>query len=106
MGVYPSKYAAIPLGDLENMNTDREVFPPTMLRGVLAKTSAGAWVAQEPMATEETLENSFINWDTITPTFNATSDVYQFYLNLVLVKTITVNYTDATKTVMSGVTKV
>lgn len=46
-----------------------------------------------------------INWDTITPTFNATSDVYQFYLDSVLVKTITINYEDSTKAVMSGVTK-
>jgi hypothetical protein len=47
-----------------------------------------------------------INWDSITPTFNTTSDVYQFYLDGVLVKTITINYTDSTKEVMSGVTKV
>lgn len=47
-----------------------------------------------------------IVWDAITPTFNATSDVYQFYLNSVLQKTITINYTDATKEVMSGITKV
>lgn len=47
-----------------------------------------------------------IVWDTITPTYNATSDVYAFYLDSVLVKTITVSYTDATKEVMSGVTKV
>ena len=46
-----------------------------------------------------------INWTSITPTFNATSDVYQFYLDGVLKKTITINYTDATKAVMSGVTK-
>lgn len=47
-----------------------------------------------------------IVWDTITPTFNSTSDVYEFYLDSVLVKTITISYTDATKEVMSGVTKV
>ncbi len=47
-----------------------------------------------------------VKWDSITPTFNSTSDVYQFYLDSVLVKTITINYTDSTKEVMSGVTKV
>jgi len=47
-----------------------------------------------------------IVWDQITPIFNATSDVYQFYLSMVLQKTITVSYTDATKAVMSSVTKV
>lgn len=47
-----------------------------------------------------------IAWDAITPTFNATSDVYVFALNGVTVKTITINYTDATKEVMSGITKV
>lgn len=47
-----------------------------------------------------------INWDSITPTFNSTSDVYQYYLAGVLVKTITINYTDSTKEVMSGITKV
>ena len=47
-----------------------------------------------------------INWDTITPTFNATSDVYQYYLSSVLVKTITINYSDATKEVITSITKV
>lgn len=47
-----------------------------------------------------------IAWDAIVPTFNATSDVYEFYFNSSLIQTITINYTDSTKEVMSGVTKV
>jgi hypothetical protein len=47
-----------------------------------------------------------IVWDAITPTYNATSDVYVFSLNAATTGTITVNYTDATKSVLSGVTKV
>lgn len=47
-----------------------------------------------------------IKWDAITPTFNATSDVYVFSFNGSTTATITVSYTDATKEVLSGVTKV
>lgn len=47
-----------------------------------------------------------IDWDEIVPTFNATSDVYEFYKSSVLQKTITINYVDATKEVMSSITKV
>jgi hypothetical protein len=47
-----------------------------------------------------------IDWDRIVPTFNSTDDVYEFYKNDVLVKTITIFYTDSTKAVMSEVTKV
>lgn len=47
-----------------------------------------------------------IDWDAITPTYNATSDVYVFSKSAVTTATITVNYTDSTKAVMSGVTKV
>lgn len=41
MATYPSKYAPIPTPDLENWNLDREVEPPTMVRGGMHKTSAG-----------------------------------------------------------------
>jgi hypothetical protein len=47
-----------------------------------------------------------IKWDTIVPTFNATSDVYVFSYGGSTTATITVSYTDATKSVLSGVTKV
>ena len=47
-----------------------------------------------------------IKWDTITPTFNATSDVYVFSFDGSTTATITVSYTDATKAVLAGVTKV
>jgi hypothetical protein len=46
-----------------------------------------------------------IAWDTITPTFATTTDTYAFYLDSVLVKTITITYADATKEVMTGITK-
>ena len=47
-----------------------------------------------------------IKWDTIVPTFNATSDVYVFSFDGSTTATITVSYVDATKEVLSGVTKV
>ena len=47
-----------------------------------------------------------IKWDSIAPTFNATSDVYVFSFSGSTTATITVSYTDATKAVLSGVTKV
>ena len=47
-----------------------------------------------------------IKWDTITPTFNATEDVYVFSFDGDTTATITVSYTDATKEVLAGVTKV
>jgi len=47
-----------------------------------------------------------IVWDTITPTYNATSDVYVFTLSSVTQATITINYTDATKAVISSITRV
>lgn len=43
MSTYPSKYGPIPTPDLENWNLDREVTPPTMVRGGMHKTSAGSW---------------------------------------------------------------
>lgn len=46
-----------------------------------------------------------IEWSLITPTYNATSDVYVFTLDGVTVKTITVNYSDATKEVITTITK-
>ena len=47
-----------------------------------------------------------IKWDTITPTFYATSDVYVFSFDGKTTATITVSYTDATKEVLASVTKV
>lgn len=47
-----------------------------------------------------------IKWDTITPTYNSTSDVYVFKQNSVTTCTITVSYADSTKAVLTGVTKV
>lgn len=47
-----------------------------------------------------------IKWDSIAPTFNATSDVYVFSFGGSTTATITVSYVDATKAVLSGVTKV
>ncbi len=41
MTVYPSQYAPIPIGDLENWNTDRTVDPVIMTRGIMYKTSSG-----------------------------------------------------------------
>jgi len=34
----------IPVPDLENWNTDRDVDPTTMTRGLVGKTSGGSWV--------------------------------------------------------------
>lgn len=47
-----------------------------------------------------------VKWNLITPIFNSTSDVYQFYLDSVLVQTTTINYTDSTKAFPSSITKV
>jgi hypothetical protein len=47
-----------------------------------------------------------IKWDAIVPTFNTTNDVYVFSFDGSTTATITVSYTDATKEVLSGVTKV
>jgi len=47
-----------------------------------------------------------IKWDSIVPTFNATSDVYVFSYGGSTTATITVSYTDSTKAILSGVTKV
>lgn len=49
--------------------------------------------------------DAWVERDLITPTFNTTSDVYIFTLNSVTVQTITVNYTDSTKEVLSSVVK-
>jgi len=62
------------------------------------KTESGAIVVRNLTAD--------IKWDAITPTFNATSDVYVFSFDSVTTATITVSYVDATKEVLSGVTKV
>jgi hypothetical protein len=48
---------------------------------------------------------SDIHWDTITPTFAATTDTYEFYKDSVLVSTIVITYTDSTKDVLLSVTK-
>lgn len=42
--LYPSQYAPIPLGDLENMNTDRTPDYPVMIRGTVYKNSADEWI--------------------------------------------------------------
>ena len=42
-------------------------------------------------------------FDSIYPTYNATSDVYVYKLATVTVATLTVSYTDATKTVMTSI---
>jgi hypothetical protein len=42
MSIYPSKYAPIPVPDLNNWNTDRDVEPVVMTRGIMYKTG-GAW---------------------------------------------------------------
>jgi hypothetical protein len=44
-------------------------------------------------------------WDTITPTFNATSDVYTYSLAGTVNKVITINYTNATKEVIQNIVK-
>lgn len=46
-----------------------------------------------------------VSWDTITPTFNATSDVYVYTLSGVTQQTITLNYTDSTKATLLSVVK-
>jgi hypothetical protein len=43
--------------------------------------------------------------DSITPTFNATSDVWEYKLVGVTKQTLTVNYTDTTKQVISSVVR-
>jgi hypothetical protein len=42
MAIYPSQYAPIPVPDLNNWNTDRDVEPVVMTRGVMYKTG-GDW---------------------------------------------------------------
>jgi hypothetical protein len=42
MSIYPSQYAPIPVPDLNNWNTDRDVEPVVMTRGVMYKTG-GDW---------------------------------------------------------------
>lgn len=42
MAIYPSQYAPIPTSDLNSWNTDRDVEPVVMTRGVMYKTG-GAW---------------------------------------------------------------
>jgi hypothetical protein len=44
-------------------------------------------------------------WDTITPTFNATSDVYAYSLAGTVNKVITINYTNASKEVIQNIVK-
>ena len=44
-------------------------------------------------------------WDTITPTFNATSDVYTYSLAGTVNKVITINYTNASKEVIQNIVK-
>jgi hypothetical protein len=51
------------------------------------------------------LGTSIPNWDEVTPTYNATSDVYVYAFDGTTVLTITVNYTDNTKSVISSITK-
>jgi hypothetical protein len=41
---YNSKYAAIPIPDLHNWNTDRSGEVPVEVRGSMFKTSGGSWV--------------------------------------------------------------
>lgn len=43
--------------------------------------------------------------DSIVPTFNATSDVWEFKLSGVTQQTVTINYTDATKAVITSVVR-
>jgi len=45
------------------------------------------------------------SWDTLTPTFNETSDVYVWSLNGNTVQTMTINYTDATKTILLSIVR-
>ena len=47
-----------------------------------------------------------VHWDSYTFTSNATSDVWQFYIGGQLHVTITINYSDGTKTLETGGTKV
>lgn len=42
MSIYPSQYAQIPEGDLMSWNTDRDVEPVVMTRGIMYKTG-GVW---------------------------------------------------------------
>lgn len=51
--VYPSKGAPIPVPDLENWNTDREVDVPVMVRGNMYKTSADAWYYWDGQSRQE-----------------------------------------------------
>lgn len=45
------------------------------------------------------------NWDDILITYNSTTTVYVFKLATVTVRTITLNYSDATKSVLTEVTQ-
>lgn len=45
------------------------------------------------------------NWDEIIYTNNSTSDVYEYLKNSVVMQTITINYTDSTKDVISNILK-
>lgn len=49
---------------------------------------------------------SKIPWDSYVFTSNTTSDVWQYYIAGALYMTITVNYSDATKTLETGGSKV
>ena len=78
------------------------------MKSVTRPTWAKEWqriveIQQQPYPF--TWVDAWVEWDLITPTFNATSDVYVFTLNSVVVQTITVNYTDSTKEVLSSVVK-
>ena len=46
-----------------------------------------------------------IKWDLITPTFDTLTDTYVFSLDWDTTATIVITYTDATKKVLSSVTK-
>ena len=45
-------------------------------------------------------------WDSVTPTYNATSDVWVFKKGVITVATVTITYQDATKLVITKVEKV
>jgi hypothetical protein len=61
------------------------------------------------LATEATLLKTIglglTEWDSVTPTFNATSDVWVFKLGLVTKHTVTINYTSSTKLVIQNVVR-
>jgi len=45
------------------------------------------------------------SYDSITPTYNATSDVYVYKAGLTTVATLTISYTDATKAVITSIVR-